>query len=307
MLTEAREPETHCGVRPRRVLAEWLAAVSQDRESSFSQSSIPTVLFLRSGEAPGGVPEFTVWLLCLALGVATGVVLVLFCLQYSSDVQKLVGLAGSYPRLVRELEEEGTALETRTSLSQKGFDDIQNVSGTSTSSDHTRDSGVSTPALLGGEDSYAPSLVDEGQGSVPLGERQSRASQLIARGISQVGPEGVVGASGDSEVRKRSISKASLASRKAVALQGLRYEEEKEKLRRRKKHRDLWRADSKGVVHLERKQTVSASSASSSHGMAGARRPSRGRVSWGDTAAEDLSDSTAALPRDDQGEGASEP
>nr|CEL70693.1 TPA: thrombospondin type 1 domain-containing protein,putative [Neospora caninum Liverpool] len=52
-----------------------------------------------------GITTLTTWLICVLLGMGGGVCFVLFCLQYSSDLQKLVGLAGSYPVLVQNVTE----------------------------------------------------------------------------------------------------------------------------------------------------------------------------------------------------------
>lgn len=206
----------HRSVRTSSMLRRYSAT----RSRAAHHTSVHTVAFLPSGEAPGSLPAFTVWLLFVLLGLITGSVLVLFCLQYSSDVQKLVGLAGSYPRLLRELEEEDTAPDSGTELETKGLADTQNVSGTSTSSDHTRDSGTSTPALVGDEDSCETGSLDEGPRNARSGERQPRALTVSNWGRRSAGAGGG-GGSGESEAaeKRRSSRRSSAAFRKALALQ----------------------------------------------------------------------------------------
>ncbi|EPT24909.1 microneme protein MIC15 [Toxoplasma gondii ME49] len=105
-------------------------------ESSCASSEYQYVLC--EGHPYEGIANLTTWVICLLLGVGGGICFVLSCVQYSSDIQKLLGLAGSYPVLVQNV----TELQEREShkLRRQG-----NISATSEHSD-----------------AHAPSLSDSG-------------------------------------------------------------------------------------------------------------------------------------------------
>ncbi|PFH38255.1 microneme protein MIC15 [Besnoitia besnoiti] len=138
---------------------------------------------LCEGDRPWEEHTVTRWIVCLLLGLTLGIAVVLCCLQYSGDLQKLVGLAGSYPRLVQEL----VALETREKENAKrGPEALDTWSLSSRSASLIGDLGRERAAAFSARvDSQATELLlgeEEGRGTASETQAERRDSAVSFMG-----------------------------------------------------------------------------------------------------------------------------